>query len=77
MIRPKGHIKGVKTCKKHVTLVSMGNLSSLGVHIQDFAQTQQKFAQSHDCMTATFKNSASLVSISLKGVRLAEQDGES
>ena len=38
-------------------LVKMHDFSSLGVHIQDFAQTQLNSAQSHDCMTATFRNS--------------------
>ena len=56
---PRSHIKGVKTCKKHVKLVKLHDFSSLGVHIQDFAQTQQNVAQSHDCMTATFRKSAS------------------
>ena len=34
---PKSHIKGF--LKKHIKLVKMHDFSSLGVHIQDFAQT--------------------------------------
>ena len=54
----KNHIKGGKTWKKHVKLVKMHDFSSLCIHIQDFAQTQLNFSHSHDCMTATFRNSA-------------------
>ena len=55
---PKSQIKVRKTSKKHVKLVEMPDFSIQGVHIQDFAQTQQNCAQSHNCMTTTFGNSA-------------------
>ena len=52
----KSQIKGAKTYKKHVNIVKLHDFSSLGV--QDFAQTQQNCARSHDCVTVTFRNSA-------------------
>ena len=58
----KSHKRCKNKYKKPVKLVKMHDFSSLGVQIQDFAQTQQNFPQLHDCMTATFKNSVCQVS---------------
>ena len=48
----KSHIKGAKTCKKCISFLVWVHTS------QDFAQTQQNVARSHDRLTVTFRNSA-------------------
>ena len=54
----KSHIKGAKTCKNGKKCMSF----LVWVYTsQYFAQTQQNFAQSHDRVTVTFRNSAVLV----------------
>ena len=44
--------------KKTAKEVKMHKFLARACKSQDFAQIQKKFAQSHDCMTVTFRNSA-------------------
>ena len=46
--------------KNTVKEVKMHNFLVCAYKSQDFAQNLKKFAQSHDCMTVTFRNSAEM-----------------
>ena len=53
----KNHIKGVKKRQTYVKMVKLHDFQVLVWTSQDFAQTQQTFAPSHDGETVTFRNS--------------------
>ena len=53
----ENHILSVKHKEKTLKEVNMQKFLVTAYKYQDFAQSQENFARTHDCETVTFRNS--------------------